>query len=299
MALNREHFAHAALSEDDLDGSVLWLLSFAKQSPSYEAWFLQLREKDQMWPGGESGDSRPGSYREYEFLSPLVIRGGTDIDLNDDSSILIHTDMHFEGDVVVSYHDPIDFANYTRFMKKARVCERRAGKAKTVTQDVMRRLLEEYPWLEEDDFSIANSVPRVGNRGGERRPRSPMRNVNDENATDSDNSDGVDLPPVDPENVAREVCELREEVGPPDGVGEDVYFNVKGRGGNWTAQHVGVAVDSVRGQACGDFVRVWCHEFDFPQSKTFSLARYGRREAILLAKEFCRGGIFLPFVLHQ
>ena len=73
---------------------------------------------------------------------------------------------------------------------------------------------------------------------------------------------------------------------------EDLYFHVVRRGGAWTMAHVGVAVDSIRGEARGVLAKQWCDTYAYPKSQTFACSKYSLEGATLFAREFCRRSTF-------
>ena len=93
-------------------------------------------------------------------------------------------------------------------------------------------------------------------------------------------------------DVGGELALMREEML----VGEEVeglHFQTGLRGGASTYAVHGVVADGVRGEAKTNIAKQWARGWGFPQSKTFSIALYGRENSMMLSREFCRRGIFL------
>ena len=83
----------------------------------------------------------------------------------------------------------------------------------------------------------------------------------------------------------------RAALGVGAGLDDDLYFRVVVRGGAWTLAHCGAVADSLRGEA-RLVAQGWCGDYGWPKTNTFSIARYSRNGAEMLAKEFCRKSTF-------
>ena len=97
----------------------------------------------------------------------------------------------------------------------------------------------------------------------------------------------------DLERIFEEVAERRLELADEtrDMVTDQYILAV--RGGRWTAEHHGVATDSVRGLAKGREAKEFCEAYHIPQSATFSYKRYGVQAATTMARGWCLKMMFL------
>lgn len=64
-------------------------------------------------------------------------------------------------------------------------------------------------------------------------------------------------------------------------------FSVVLLGGSWTAKHLHVAFDALKGRAANSEVETWCVRFGFQKSMRFSLLAYGEATAQVLANSWC------------
>ena len=118
VVLNRDMFHACALGSDSEDDSVLWLFLLGKQSPRYEACFLQLREVPTVIGANYERLLLPDTVRFWKYLDPLVIVAEDKLDLGDDASMVVYTRVHFEGTLAVTYHECVPFEHHTRFFPK-------------------------------------------------------------------------------------------------------------------------------------------------------------------------------------
>lgn len=301
IAMHRDEWYGSAIFDEDAEESRCFVLLFASKSP-YLAWFLECREKDRiMQPGIGAGTDYdvPDNYKEFELLDPLRLIPDHQVPLSDETAIGVYRNTVFMGATLCVFHAP---GSFEEFLASLPLVEERAAKKAPrprAPRASVDQLLQAHPWLSREDFQ--DEVVR--------RPNPSKRRRVDQRAGEAYlNEDAGEVVPPSPPPVCEEECEpqeeeagedeatnvqeelqaIREEVAQTLDDHADLYFKVTTRGGEWTHVHVGVAADSVRGEARGDLVKSWCKKFKWPLSMTFSMRRYGQEGSARLAKEFCR-----------
>lgn len=301
VAHNRDDWYGCAIFDEDAEDDKIYLMLFASKSPQF-VWFLECREKDRVIEvGGCMLDDHvdlPPSYREFEFLEPLVVLPDHRIPIAEDASIGVHVQMIFRGPLLCAFHEPVSFEDFVGPLSDvpAAVAQPRAAPQRVRARNAVDRLLEEHDWLTRDDLVDEKEwhPPRRRKRQCS-RPASTDVELEAE-GSDSASQNSEEEPPgghdpelgVDAVHDAEDLEAIREEVRLHLDEQPDLYFRVVTRGGEWTLEHTGHAADSNRGEARGQFVKEWATKYGWPKTMTFSMLRYGREGSARLAKEFCR-----------
>ena len=205
----------------------------------------------------------------------------------------------FRGAVLCTFHEPVSFQVFVRNHRAAVAQPRERQQPRRTAPDAVERALAEHPWLSRADFEeVKQWRPRRPNRavgddrsdGGEsersgasEKSGSADDGVDDDDDNDDDQSTDHDV------DVDGELAAVRA------GLGEDrhdeLYSRVVVRGGTWTLESKGAVADRLRGEA-RPVAQEWCQHFWWPKTNTFSIARYTRDGAEMLAKAYCRRSTF-------
>lgn len=140
------------------------------------------------------------------------------------------------------------------------------NKQKKRNEDIEGSLLDRYPWLQkyQDDKEARSGA--------------------------SDSESDASIPELEEDAAAAAFSSLeakRYEVDTSMS-SDGCDFRVTIRGGAWTARHLGVPFDSVRGAAFGPEPIRFCKRYRLPQSGTFAYRLYSDRVAECLARFWCQ-----------
>ena len=319
---NRELWHGVALYAESNAADPVYLVLFAPQD-KHTVWFLELRQIATLWPDAPTADAARFMHNmsclEFSSTEPLRLLSDVDVQLREDTDLMVLYDLRFEGDRIMSYHTEESFENFSAFHPAGSQQDPRpaqGGNRKPKLCEI-ERVLEQYPWLTMDDFAIGKKRLR---REGAKRAR--LKRGIDEESDDSSENDPSPVDPIDPPGDA-----LLAD-GDPDDSDDDLsdhpdvdveaaleaerfvvagvalhngmYFTTVIRGGKWTLAHCGDTADSCRGQARGAIVRNFCTLYKFPRTKTTKFRTYTREGAARLASEFAaRGNYFMRIFLGR
>jgi hypothetical protein len=189
-----------------------------------------------------------------------------------------------------------------------------------VPADVRDQLLQEYPWLTEEDLpghvarrfgaggrgsggGRAGGGGHGGRRGGGHRAVPvPGDTEGGDDAVvvgevDLSEVFGVGAAPgpvlaaggadaVVVGEVAEELAAFRADHAPH--LAEDLFFFTRILGGRWTVANRGVLADGIGGYCRGGCAREWCNMYSWPKQHASYYARYGIPGATHLASEYVR-----------
>jgi hypothetical protein len=157
--------------------------------------------------------------------------------------------------------------------------------------DVREQLLQEYPWLTDEDlpghvarrFGAGGRGTGGGGAGGGGHGGRPVGG-HEAVPLPGDAAGGPeDLVLVD---VAEQLAAFRADNAVD--FAEDVFFFTRILGGRWTVEHRGVLADGIGGYARGGIPREWCDIYSWPKQHANYYGRYGLAGATLLASEYMR-----------
>jgi hypothetical protein len=213
--------------------------------------------------------------RLYEFQDHFV--GHTAIGSDADANLFVLQEVLFTGDGVVCPIAPTPFAMYVSGRPTPVAQTRSAKPIPQLKQTVIDKLLEEYPWLRENDLkpAVDRACGRAG-ASGDGHGSGAGKSLLD---CGEDMTEEVLLAAMDELEAARDEHE--------DCTAEYDHFYFKILGGKWTMAHKGVAADSA-GAFARAHVRFWCDLYMLPKSKSYAFKKYGEPECVILAKEFVR-----------
>ena len=292
---NRNFFERAGLHTGaDIFNEKVYLLLFAKKNPN-EANFLQLTRRPLVLPDSGHPDAHryhPEDRTEYDYADLVCVRG-EDLPWDDFDELFVVPNMCMAGGYVFSCCPSERFEYFTRHMptkdprEKARApVQARGGR---LPRDHRTRLLEEAPWLDEEDLAAILKNERQAPMTTTRKRSAPAERESDsDDDTDSEHS-SLDIA-AEVVDVAAELAELR--AGSRVGDEDEDYFYLQIRGGALTKKYKKVVADSASGRARAGVATLWCTRYKFPRSKTFSFKKYDPEPAKELAREYTRRASF-------
>jgi hypothetical protein len=226
----------------------------------------------------------------YEFQDYFV--GPQAIGSDADAELFVLESIFFTGDGVAIPIAPTGFERFVSGMLKPKNKNARSGSIPQLKQSVIDKLLEEYPWLKESDFSAkVDAAYRKGGGGG-----------GGGGGHDPDKFMSLD----DLDDIGREVlldamAELeakRDELEDVTDNYEHFYYRVLG--GKWTKAFKGVSSDSICAASRAHAV-FWCDLYGLKPTKTYTFNTYGEFDCTMLAKEWVRRHefFFLMFLADE
>jgi hypothetical protein len=283
-----------ALADDDGSDKV-YLTLHLKEQP-HEATFLECRRVPHPVADGNDDPEDvywvPETHIEFEYLEPLRFHREIQLPFKDDSAIIVYYQLFFEGPVVTTNKSPLDFDDFLRRMAPAPPMKGSTAKKReprfSVPHDEIAAALNDHPWLDLVDFvtppcpkrqKLADGSTASGGgagRGDPALPDAPPPLADEDDAADDED-------PADLEHIEA-LADIRADLM-PDAV-PDMHYRVRVLGYHLTLANTGEAADYVLGIASGQDAQAWADAWDFPASKRFSIAYYGRRNALKLANEF-------------
>ena len=297
---DRSSWIGCGLSIDDAEAPEAYMFMYAKERPE-EIMFMELRRspvrmllvdteepEDVYWP--------PASHAEFKYLAPLRFLHSSEMPINEDSELFVITGLRMEGALVCTDRTPEGFDEYVRRLPPPPPPSEKKT-SKKPDKRALVQILEDYPWLDPDDFTSSRrsskrrrttgpgGPPRDdGGGSGESEPGSDSESSkNDEDLVDDGAED------EEPFDLPEELHAVREALELDDSDAVD-YFNMRILGGVWTFEHAGEVADAAMGYARGGLATAWAAAYNYPKSKRFHFGRYGRENARMLAKEYIRKG---------
>jgi len=284
-----------------------WLVLFAKKNP-HECTFLQLRPKmtevDLSDGIALQREAPHQDRRQYEFLPPTIC---TEQDIpfpkDEDFDIFVRWDFRLHGKTAAAPHAPMAFERFLSMHAGPKPHNARAPgqRLRAVPAAAREGLLEEFPWLSEDDLPGGCHPARKRARADERpRPAADAAGSESDEPGLLEEAQGEDAAPEEPAeeapvaddaegavdelNAVRDECAWHEE--------DPLYFYTRVLAGRWTwsTREKGHAADGCCGFARGGGPQAWCIAYEFPRQASFMFEKYGRDAACQLAREFCRRG---------
>ncbi len=270
VALNRDRFKDAAFSWGSPRAEGAYFILYSTSSP-YAVTSLRLQRRERVLPAVEElGTAERLSLDEllsttFTYCTHTFVLDEELLEF-DEEDMFAWTDLRFEDDIVTTRSSPVEFdvftARFPRAAARARVPGQGGQRRTDFKMDARAELLNEFPWLTEEDFNRISG----GRRDCGRRRDLP----NDENEESGSGSDGpgpgfegVDLLAVHDEviDVAEEVRAIREEFH-FDAV--EMAFYTRVLAGRWTMAHRHVAADAIAGYARGELAKQWCRTYKVP-----------------------------------
>ncbi len=308
---HREQFHGVALGSADEGGNVLewWLLLFAKQQP-HEITFLRLAPRpriiadDDVDVIAEAIDRPPGwDHVEFDFMPP-TFRYEHNIGFSDGDDVLCLHGITLHGLHAGTSHTAMEFERLVVTLSAAAEDKTPRDGAAILRRprpvDEMEAYLAAHPWVSRDDFKrpplkrarvqtpdVEQELDGPGSQhesDDEPQPLpAPMEEAADDGAGELHVQDDEDDPNV-PVDLERD----RNNWAWGEG---DQFNNFYARmlGGRWTLRNTGELCDCVCGSARAH-VREWCGLYKLALSFRCTFARYGREDAHMLVREWCRRG---------
>ena len=294
VALNRDRFKDAAFSWGSPRAEVAYFIMYSTLSP-YAVTFLRLQRRERVLPAVEA--LGPAEHLSLDELLTTTFTYSThtfvlDEELLefDEEDMFAWTDLRFEDDITTTRSLPVAFDVFTaRFPRAAAARARGPGQGGQRRTDskmsVRAELLNEFPWLTEEDFNRIRGRRDVGRRGD--LPDDEHEGSGSGSDGPGSGVEGEDVLAFHDEviDVADEVRAIREEFH-FDAV--DMAFYTRVLAGRWTMAHRHVPADAIAGYARGELVKQWCRTYKVPAQKSFAFSVYGNEAAIKFAIEYCR-----------
>lgn len=155
------------------------------------------------------------------------------------------------------------------------------------------QLVVEHPWIV-DVFAKLHSAPPRAQGGRADRKQLASGSIGEDKPQRG--AEEV-VPDTQEEDVFQVVQGRRLLWAAEHGEGVE-HFGSSLRGGQWTAAHVGDAVDSLRCSATTARAKRVCHLHDMPLSATFSLKMYGDEVASLLGEVWIARMVFIMGIVE-
>jgi hypothetical protein len=216
-------------------------------------------------------------YTGYEYVDAI------DLNFGEEARLWLLTGVEFNigSSTLVVRSNAVPFETFVLGLPEPppRPPQERSSATRRLPKNVVQELMEEFPWLTEDDINGVASEHRHGEsqrRGGGARTGEAMPLP----------TDAVDA--VDAHDLAALLIERRDEW---DMDFSDMMFYVRNLGGVWTAAHVGEPTDAASAFA-RQAAKPWCRHFTWPQQKGFYFSVYGVIDANKLARSWAHKANF-------
>ena len=308
----RDNFHGVVLAQVGDDGPPeYWLVMFAKLSPTQQVNLLKLRPRPVLNfddAANEDALGMPYGHISFEYLPPEFATEN-DVDFAEDDLMCIQG-LRFQGGHASTSHGLVPF---DVFLSRSLAADgppeddTRAipKKRPKFSHEVRQALLQEHPWLTEEDLQPKQKVARRREVGGMCRTAADLdpEAKSDDSSSGSDDGAGHELADGDlPEEAGAFDMHIVDEEGGMDELrgmregwawdGEDLLpFYTHVLGGRWLLRERGLAADAVSGFARA-WAKDWCALYKWPRSMRFTYEKYGKPQAHELAREFCRRGTY-------
>jgi hypothetical protein len=286
MCRHRERFGGVAICtrpEENFDCApeTLFIPMIMMQSP-FGIWFLRATRTTNHIPNEAQ---RPhgvlpeldnlAMFYDYDMLE-FVSHRNIPISMHN-HEIYVACDVLFRGDFVHCTSAPIPFQTFVAGLSHKPVHSERERKLGKVTDDVARRLLDEFPWMRLEDIMNSESVSKFQAR----KESSKNEKIAEQLLGDECCDEVYDA-------VMADLLQVREKYQEGEGM-DSHHFYIRILGGKWTKKFKGVCSDAVV-CVCREYVAPWAKVFKWPRYKTFTFAKYGQLEAVMMAREWARRG---------
>jgi hypothetical protein len=245
--------------------NVIYVVSLPMQQPTNLIFIKAELIEPKRYTTDGSGIDRPSfsnSWPTYDTSSFTCV-SAADIEIDAHADIVVFPGLvyHECGVVAAVPATPLEYFSIgMRLSADNAPREPKEPKVRklTLTPTVIARLLEEYPWLTENDVNIAYAQASTGGGGGGGAPPDHKHLT----AEDLEDELVADL------QAALELKRAEWE-WEDDDVAINFYTWVNG--GVWTKKFVGKVVDSVSGKARSHTYK-YCEMFQWQKSKTYSFS---------------------------
>ena len=256
------------------DGSQAFYFLFATQRP-LEAHFLPLRLKLPTAPCREAHSPAQleelwGKLSQYEFEvgreDPVP---GHRLPFRGSGDIVVFRDVCFGGPGQMATDlDPVTLSGFLAALpQKRRESQPRAPKAAPEPKEEMSDLLEQFPWLVDYlDEGLANEEAKAASSSAIELLFEAEELIADKVISD-----------------VWEALAAKRKEWEAQGILQGEDFVTFFKGGQWTAQHKGKALDTLVGQAKRGHATRWCNMRQMKKIVGFSLALYGEGPAFVMA----------------
>ena len=215
----------------------------------------------------------------------------SDVAIPEDSEMFVMSGLMFGQDCMFTDIAPQPFGEPIAFHPRECAQTRNSGPRSSlhIPKDVWSLLLQEHPWLEEDDLPgvIGRRVGGGGSKPAklaaddgvvhvERATAGP--GVDDEGPVPED---GLDLP-----DVTDQLAAFRADNAAEHAVADHFFTRILG--GAWTSRYRGVIADGIAAFPRAGEPKRWCTWCGWPRQFPNMYARYGVEAATKLAQEFVR-----------
>ncbi len=291
FVLNRDLFRGAAICGEAREGGEAWMFLLALQRPLC-AVFMRLTRRPRTLPayeclGAGEVSGQPLHRLEFSWL-PQTMACQDTVPLDEDGQLFIMHGLRFEGDTVFTNHLPVPFEEFVRSQPpfwRNRGTQGESRPKPVATRDDRARLLQEFPWLTEQDLDHACGFKRLAS--GKNRKAQQGDQEAPQGGSEAEDSGAEQVPrEIDEAEVLEELAGIRAEY--EEEGDDDAGFQLEILGGRWTARHVGISADRVAVLARGEAARIWCADYQWPKMTSFSFNRYTQAGAVELAREVLR-----------
>ena len=272
-----------AAQSDDVSAvpDVIYIMVLALQSPA-RATFLQCHRRHVFYPAPPDRVQGQEPWRADEYEHRWQFVDGHAVPFDEDQELVVLPHLVWRGNLLRLPSRPMALEVFLAGLPPpVRGPEATGKRARTqhrdpVTEEVKRKILEQWPWLrpEEVDRALGAMGMEVDIGGGAGPLDMPAHVV--EGLVDEAMDKLADLR-----------AHYNEEVD--DGALELAHFYHRIQGGKWTAAHKGDFRDGVACYARAH-ARAFCETFSWAKQKGFATHKYGERACVELAREWARRG---------
>ena len=277
---------------DAAGGDAIYMALVIKANPHNKILFLRLHEVISPSVAVDAALSRVKNKPKHQkvfSIGDCKFFATDSVPIGDDDDVWVYRNLHLDGDIVISNHEPERFETYVAHLgplsasAAAPPSAPRAKRAKIAGGDV-DAVLAEFPWLTRDDLQPPIAAGRAA--GGAAAAARPGAEEAVAAPAEEEPPEPVLAAAVDEDGVWEELAALREEFHNPEEAAMQFYTRIMG--GVWTAAHCMVAANAVSMFARGGLATTWATRYKWPKMRAYAYAKYGQLAAHHLASELAR-----------
>ena len=278
---------------DAAGGDIIYMALVIKANPHNKIVFLRLHEVTSPSAAVDAVLSRVKNKPKHQKvfnIGDCKFFATDSVPIGDDDDVWVYRNLHLDGDIVISNHEPERFEMYVAHLgplsasAAAPPLAPRPKRARIAGGDV-DALLAEFPWLTRDDLQPPVAAGRAA--GGAAAAAEPAAEPPEPVlAPAAEPPEPVLAAAVDEDGVWEELAALREEFHNPEEAAMQFYTRIMG--GVWTAAHCLVAANAVSMFARGGLATRWATRYKWPKMRAYAYAKYGQLAAHHLASELAR-----------
>lgn len=288
VSRHRDHFLRCAIGEQDPGmptntfPDTVWIFTLVDmgKKPIVQVTRGSLERKHLNFSGNAALNLR--DLVPFYRVAQLEFQDSSEISFADDSFLVLLSDLVQVPGGFRAPCEPIDFSRACAGLPRRQRREAPAGdrqrRRRQTFDEVWRRLLDEYPWLTEEDLQRFMAV----NAAAAREVAAPVEvpAPRQERLSEEDFAEAAFA------DVARQLQELRDRWSAPEGE-DETNFYVHIPGGLWTATFRGSVANTVKYMSRAH-TRYWKERFQWPGGKSFGIIAHTERGANLLARQWVR-----------